>query len=107
MNRVDYRPRKSHENVDPEWKETLNFAECAELCSSYNNCSFFYYNIKSFCDLFEYCNSTFEPILANNSGSTYQKRILGKIICLLRFVSFIKQNSRKKYSWIIHKLIIF
>ena len=92
VNRVDYRPRDSKENVDPEFKKRIDMKECGDLCNRYTNCSFFFYNVDRFCDLFEFCDGKFGPIRAGNPGTTYQKIISGKISYLLRNVSVINQK---------------
>ena len=79
-NRVDFRPRNDHEDVDISYKSNLTFEGCAKLCKDNNTCHYFFYNTNKFCDLFEKCDGKFAPEDKKTKypGFTYLKMDEGK-----------------------------
>ena len=80
-NRVDYRPR-NYSNIDiiSNILNSLTYLECAELCISFGDCHFFFYNTNLFCDLFEKCTGKYAPgnKTTKHNGFLYQKISTGK-----------------------------
>ena len=68
--------------------ERVDITECANLCKYMNDCQYFYYNSKRYCELYNYC-SYHE---ATNKGTTYHKKSIGEFQLFIGFV--IKLNQK-------------
>ena len=63
---VDYRPK-----VNPCKPKRVAFSECARLCYENANCTFFFFNVAKYCELYRNCYDSGTP---GNFGLVYQKR---------------------------------
>ena len=64
---VDFRPKEY-----PCIPERVSFSECARLCYENANCSFFFFNVAKYCELYRNCYDSMRT--PGNFGLVYQKR---------------------------------